>query len=43
MRCKHCGVPIIRVVEPHWTGWIDEDGDPLCYVPTLHDHEPVQP
>jgi hypothetical protein len=39
-RCVICTVPIWRVVEPHWVGWVDGDGDQLSYVPELHDHSP---
>lgn len=39
--CKHCQVTISHEVEPHWSGWLDESGDALSYVSTLHDHEPA--
>lgn len=38
--CAVCGVPILRVREAHWVGWVDTDGDQLSYAPVLHDHAP---
>jgi hypothetical protein len=37
-KCAVCSVDVRRVVEPHWTGWLDDEDDQLSYVPTLHDH-----
>jgi hypothetical protein len=36
--CETCGVTVTFVVEQHWAGWLDDEGDQLSYVPTLHDH-----
>ena len=42
MKCSICGVPITKLVEPHWTGYVDEYECQLSYVPTLHDHTPFK-
>lgn len=40
-RCAVCGAPIEYVTEPHWSGWLDEEGDQLSCSPSLHDHAPA--
>ena len=40
-RCAECDVYITWTIEPHWQGWLDDDGDMLSYAPTLHNHRAV--